>query len=446
MSKAKKALKGTGITLTILFIALAVLRIMLPGIIVNQTAKQIPNKLNAQGSLGGIALALLKGSTTLNDFTLDQPEGFGDKPLLHVDRLHAAVRVRSLIGETLRVKTIQLDGATINLVRNKDGIMNVQSLARDSEVEAKEAAEPKAILIEELRIGKLHLNFLDHSLGDQGFSLALTNISARVDQLNINRASQQVADIAITAGILQPGHPTAQLGIFGKTRPIGSGIPDAALALQLIGLELATLKGITATKPIAGVLGGKALDLHFQARAQDSLIDCTVATTMDTGSTQDLAVRVDLAHETPVIEYDKSSVIFLAFKMLSGPIMAPLQNIGAAAGQVADTVRDTAQEAVEGAGTAVGKVGKGLLGGLKKLAHGDVIHAVGDVAGTAVKTVEYTGGVVGGAAGNLGKGALKTVEAAVGMRGDPDFQEQIDKRKTTAFTAAAEWVEQQQLD
>jgi len=446
MCKAKKALKGTGITFTVLFVALAVLRIMLPTIIVNQTAKQIPNKLNAQGSLGGIALALLKGSTTLNDFTLGQPEGFGDEPLFHADSLHAAVRVRSLMGETLRVKTIQLDGATINLVRNKDGIMNVQSLTRDSAAESEKASEPKAILIEELRIGQLHLNVLDHSLGDQGFSLALTNISARVDQLNINRSSEQVADIAITAELLQPGHPTAQLGIFGKTRPIGSGIPDAALALQLIGLELATLKGITATKPIAGVLGGKALDLYFQARAQASLIDCTVATTMDTGATQDLAVRVDLAHETPVIEYDKSSAIFLAFKMLSGPIMAPFQNIGTAAGQVATTVRDTATEAVEGAGAAVGHAGKGLLGGLKKLAHGDVIHAVGDVAGTAVKAVEHAGGVVGSAAGNLGKGALKTVEAAVGLGGDPDFQEQIDKRKTTAFTAAAEWVEQQQLD
>ena len=37
MSKAKKALKGIGITLTVLLIALTVLRIMLPGIIVNQT-------------------------------------------------------------------------------------------------------------------------------------------------------------------------------------------------------------------------------------------------------------------------------------------------------------------------------------------------------------------------------------------------------------------------
>ncbi|MFP6907542.1 MAG: AsmA family protein [Verrucomicrobiota bacterium] len=446
MSKAKKALTGIGITLAVLLIALTVLRIMLPGIIVNQTAKQIPNKLNAQGSLGGIALALLKGSATLNDFTLDQPEGFGDEPLFHADSLHVAVRVRSLMGETLRVKTIQLDGATINLVRNKDGIMNVQSLARDSAAEAEKTTEPKAILIEELRIGQLHLNFIDHSLGEQGFSLALTNISARIDQLNINRSSEQVADIAITAGILQPGRPAAQLGIFGKTRPIGSGIPDAALSLQLIGLELATLKGITATKPIAGVLGGMALDLHLQARAQASLIDCTVITTMDTGATQDLAVRVDLAHETPVIEYDKSSAIFLAFKMLSSPIMAPLQNIGTAAGQVADTVRDTAKEAVEGAGTTVGKVDKGLLGGLKKLAHGEVIHAVGDVAGTAVKTVEHVGGVVGGIAENLGKGALKTVEAAVGMGGDRDLQEQIDERKRTAFTAAAEWVEQQQLD
>jgi hypothetical protein len=34
----------------------------------------------------------------------------------------------------------------------------------------------------------------------------------------------------------------------------------------------------------------------------------------------------------------------------------------------------------------------------------------------------------------------------VRLGGDPDFLEQIDKRKTTAFTAAAEWVEQQQLD
>ena len=78
--------------------------------------------------------------------------------------------------------------------------------------------------------------------------------------------------------------------------------------------------------------------------------------------------------------------------------------------------------------------------------HPDADEAQVAAVAQRLGALEHVGGVVGGIAENLGKGALKTVEAAVGMGGDPDLQEQIDERKRTAFTAAAEWVEQQQLD
>jgi uncharacterized protein involved in outer membrane biogenesis len=447
MKTVKKAIKRTGIALAVLILALLVLRIMLPGIIVSQTAKQIPKNLNAQGSLGSIALALLKGSTTLDDFTLGQPEGFGDEPLLHANHLHAAVSLRSLMGKTIKVRTVKLENATVNLVRNKDGIMNVQSLAKETTKETEEkTAEPKAILIEELRVNQLHVNFVDYSLGEELVSLTLTNITIAIDQLMLNGLSDQLADIAITAGILQPDRPAAQLGIFGKTGPVGSGIPDAALAVQLVGFELATLKGIAPTQPIETVLGGKGLDLNFQARAKSSIIDCAVAAKMNTGAAKNFPLRVDLTGENPKIDCDKNAAIFLAYQMVSGPLMAPLKNIGAAAGQVVDAVRDTAVDAVKGAGKTVGDAGKGLFGGLKKLAKGDVINAVGDVASTAAGAVEGVGGVVGGAAENIGEGAIKGVGTAAGMETLTDYRNQIDARKTAGFAAAREWVANQKLD
>lgn len=65
--------------------------------------------------LGEARLSLLEGGADLSGLVVSNPEGFSDQPFLSVGTLRAEVEPRSLIGDTVRVREVVLDGLELRL-------------------------------------------------------------------------------------------------------------------------------------------------------------------------------------------------------------------------------------------------------------------------------------------------------------------------------------------
>ncbi len=73
-------------------------------------------------------ISLFTGTVNIKSFSLSNPPGFSDKPLLIVDQIHIKLDLMSLFGKTAKVKKIKIDSPEVHIERNKLGVNNVAVL------------------------------------------------------------------------------------------------------------------------------------------------------------------------------------------------------------------------------------------------------------------------------------------------------------------------------
>lgn len=71
--------------------------------------------LGVQTTVGGVSLSLLAGKLSLHDLQVDNPPGYQTDSLLKIKSCAAAVDLKSLLSDTIRVKTIRLEGLEITV-------------------------------------------------------------------------------------------------------------------------------------------------------------------------------------------------------------------------------------------------------------------------------------------------------------------------------------------
>ncbi len=176
----------------------------------------------------------------LSDVRLGNPEGFGQKDMISVERFEVRLKVMPLLSKQIEVKTFVVDSPHIYLEKTKAGITNWQDLAQKKEVEKPAApdekkAAPKAIPIESLSVGTFSITNGRLVYVDQA-----ANIKKEISDMTLKMANISMdnpIDIFMSANV--DGKPVS---LEGKAGPIGKEPGKGTLSLDFIFKALGELE------------------------------------------------------------------------------------------------------------------------------------------------------------------------------------------------------------
>ena len=446
MKKGNNILRIFGGTLLVLAILLCIVYAMLPGIVLKQVNKKLPENLNAEASLGNVELKLLQGYAAIKDLKIAQPPGFGETPLVDAKLAEVKLSLGSLKSDCIVVEHILLKEAEINLIKNKDGVMNVTALPKPKPdapepAEPTEPAESQPLLIEHIDLQKVNFSFRDEGIGDQGLDIVLTDINAALEQLRVDPGAEDneenTANLEVTAQLGQREFPSAPLAVFATLGPIiSTNIPSINAAIRLVGFELEPLINYPG---LASVLGGNSLDLAVELGLGQEMLDCQITATMDSGQIH----KQSIGGSPFSPDYDKDQVLGLVFGRITGVLSGTVSNLANTGMEVAATVADTTTTAVKDAGKAVAGVGKGLFRTIRSVATLDLGGAASNLTDTAVGAVADTANTVTGAATNLTTGVSNAARTAAGSTTSEAFRKEVRSRSEKTFAAAKAWPAEQ---
>lgn len=167
--KMKKGIKILLISILSICVLAGVVRLILPWAAVKIANRQLPELLNTSASIGSLELGLLRGYVAIGDLRVAQPEGFGDGDLIVVPVVSVKLKLASLLSPPLTVEEIHLIDCEVNLVKNRDGVMNLEAIlaefAGEDEPEIlEEEAAAKAILVQLFSVENLSFSYTDYAI------------------------------------------------------------------------------------------------------------------------------------------------------------------------------------------------------------------------------------------------------------------------------------------
>jgi hypothetical protein len=105
----------------LVFVALLIVIVVIVGIfsidgLIRQAVQsQATTALGCKAHLADASLSLFAGKLGLSDLTIAEPSGYGRGRLLRMKSCRITVRVHSLLGHTVKVKTIRVNGLLVNI-------------------------------------------------------------------------------------------------------------------------------------------------------------------------------------------------------------------------------------------------------------------------------------------------------------------------------------------
>lgn len=145
MKKLMKLLFGLVVALVVLvLVAVLTLPFWISPAVKKAAAVGGPMVLGVPVSVGAVSLSPLTGSMTISQLSVGNPKGYSDRPAFAVDKVDVGLNLRSLMGDTIVVKKIQIDAPAISF-ESKDGVSNFDAIlahAKKSEKEEKAKAKP----------------------------------------------------------------------------------------------------------------------------------------------------------------------------------------------------------------------------------------------------------------------------------------------------------------
>ncbi|MDP8236140.1 MAG: AsmA family protein, partial [Candidatus Erginobacter occultus] len=379
----KKIVKIPAIAICVLIILAVAIRLILPWAAVEIANRKLPGILNTEASIGGLSLGLLRGYVSIRDLRIAQPEGFGEGDLLLVPAVSLKVRISSLLSPPLTVEEVRLDDWEVNLVKNRDGVMNLEAILPPApESEETPAEEPakaaKPILVRAFIIENLSFSYVDRAItaapgevivatGEEGevplegavvdepeidgqtgappaggekdeeeevLRIEIAGLDLKIDNLLIDPAADpaavEPAAAVLTARIIQEPFADGLLGLAARIGPVGTGLPPLNAVLRLGALELKPID-VVIPAGTTQALGGSALDLDVNLALASYLLDCEIDVEVAGGHVIPLAIGG--TPDRP--EVDTSSILFGVMLHLGGGMGRMVGNIGGAGYQLA---------------------------------------------------------------------------------------------------------------
>jgi uncharacterized protein involved in outer membrane biogenesis len=161
MKKGRKSLRITVATILIVVLVILILIDVFAGHAVKLGIEVGATKaLNVAVKVGGVNLALTRGRFGIEKLSIDNPPGYQHDKMLELDEARIAVNITSLLGDTVNIKEIYLDGMEVVLEQRMTG-NNIQDII--SSIETKEKKPSKPAEPSEAPGKKLHVESLEIS-------------------------------------------------------------------------------------------------------------------------------------------------------------------------------------------------------------------------------------------------------------------------------------------
>lgn len=377
----KRALKIVGKVLAWIVVGVVVLLVVvlmaLPPVAVRLVNAKAGDFVNAEVSLKDIDLNLLRGYVEIEGLRVGQPEGFEGGDLLNLPHAHVRVKVGSLMHPPITISDVRVEGLSAMVIKDTNGVMNVQKLARTPSQPAEEpeeagpAGQPPAVALTRLIVNNLVVRYVDHSVGDDPLDVGVSNLVLTVTNILFDPADpgDQVLPgrVELTAKLTQGAAPNAHLGAIARLGVLSTNVPAVNAGVRIAGLEL---KGYDPVLPagigpgISAVLGGSCLDVSADVSMAPDVRNIEAAL-ITKGARMPLPVGGSLSDIF-------SNLSGLIAARLGGQVTSMAGNVGSAGVEVAGTAVKSAGAVAKGAGKIVGNVGGGLFKMVKGAARGDL--------------------------------------------------------------------------
>ncbi len=113
-------------------VLVVLLLVFLEPVAVRLANRYLPEWLHTAVVIGDLDLDLFRGQIVIRDIRIDQPEGFGEGPMLSTPELRGRIGLASLLDGPIKVKNVSLKDAELNLVKEKGGRLNLLSIFEGS--------------------------------------------------------------------------------------------------------------------------------------------------------------------------------------------------------------------------------------------------------------------------------------------------------------------------
>ena len=189
---------------------LTLLWLFLPAIVTGVTNFVLPKLLQVEASIGQVELDLDQGVVVLRTVKIAQPEGFGEGYILELDRLQVQADLAELQqSELLEIRTIELEGLQVQLIRTADGLLNLMQLLNPlladdlASSSATDSTKASGRVISGLRLDRLAikdvaLNYTDRSTTPEPAEFALGDLQVALEQIQIQWADKIAIRLQVT--------------------------------------------------------------------------------------------------------------------------------------------------------------------------------------------------------------------------------------------------------
>lgn len=441
-----KILKVIVIVVVLLLVGL---RLILSPLVKTMANKVLPEALGTEASLGDLSFGFLRGYTGLSDLRIGQPKGFDseDKDLFRFSSFEAKVKPGTLSSGTLEVERLELKDLYVHVIRNKDGVLNVEQLgAKEKEEpaeekpeveEEKEEARPVLVRLLALRNGTI--KYTDYALDEKPVRVHLSDIDIEVKDLRLDGKADpsaiEPAVVSLLARLKQEGLPDGRLGLSARVGPVGEAIPAVNAAVRLVGLDLTPFKPLVPPTTLT-LLGGMGLDFSTDVSVKPDLLEVKGEIVMAGGSK--FPFRVGGTPDKP--EFDTSSVLFGTFGRVGGAVSGAAQDVAETGKAAAGAVVEGAGALAGGAFKAIGGLGRAVKNTAQAGIKGDLKEAGGALVGGVDVAVSDAAGAVTDTAGAAREGLAESTEALTGETALKAWRDATDSRWDATWAAAREQV------
>ena len=166
----KKILKGLGVFLAIVIIALAITPFLFKDKIKELVLKSINEKVDATVAFEDVSLSLFKNfpkaNITIDKLSIINKAPFAGDTLFYSGELNLKMSVKELFkadGEAMELESFSSNKGLVNIIFNKEGIGNFDIALKDQKDDTSSKSEPFKLNIQNYSISNLKFKYLDEA-------------------------------------------------------------------------------------------------------------------------------------------------------------------------------------------------------------------------------------------------------------------------------------------
>jgi hypothetical protein len=195
----------------------------------------------------------------VSDFVIGENPDFGSGAFISVGEIDAGLDILSfVITRQISIPNILIRSPRIRIIRNSEGILNAQTIAKPPDQQPEEKVKAAAlplIFINAFKITDAEFNFTDQSM-TPGQNIAMTQFNLEVRNFSLTHSFDVVMDAAVLS-VQKNLHVNGKVQLALAKNEIK--LADVDVAVDLNQLTLDQLKGLSLLKgvPIPEVLKGQ---------------------------------------------------------------------------------------------------------------------------------------------------------------------------------------------